>query len=163
MKLHKLPFSLALLAVVCLHKCCAIESSSSLNLDNDKWMKVSHNIEFQRNADLSMDSSTRDHATGDAINRMLSSQQSPTADSSYLYQPLDSSANYNEYQLAWYLYGFYVDCDTVKNYCSRYAMYAVVSVQSSSLNMNVSLLCQLSEISILPTCLFCSSISSMLT
>jgi hypothetical protein len=112
-------------ALVCFSSLTYI-ASASLRLDSNQWMQLSHNVAFQHNANLTIDSSTRDHATDDAINRMLSSQQSEV-DPSYTYQPIDSSADYNEYQLAWHLLGYYVDCDSVKNYCSRYAMYAVVS------------------------------------
>ena len=92
-------------------------------------MQVSSNVAFQSNQDLLIDKSMKEHATNTAIHRMVYSQQQQSfkIEPSYTYQLIDSSADYNEYQLAWHLLGFYVDCNTVQRYCTRYVMYAVVS------------------------------------
>jgi hypothetical protein len=70
-------------------------------------------------------------AIDEAINRML--EESSGANPSYVYQSIDSSADYDEYQLAWRFLGFYIDCSTTNSYgagCNRQVLYAVVSIDS---------------------------------
>lgn len=99
-------------------------ADARLNFDKHEWMQLSPTVAFQRNSDLTMERSTMGRATDDAINRMLSSsEQNP----SYKYQSIDSSATYDEYQLAWHLLGYYVDCDDSDSSCGRQVLYAVVS------------------------------------
>jgi hypothetical protein len=94
---------------------------------SNEWKQVSSSVSFQRTKTETKgaESNVLKHAEQEAIYRMLLS--SNEADPSYTYQPLDSSTEYNEYQLAWHLLGYYVDCNSAQSYCSRYAMYAVVS------------------------------------
>jgi hypothetical protein len=93
---------------------------------NEEWIQLTSRVSFQRNTAQTevTERTVLAQAEQEAMNRMLSSNE---VDPSYTYQPLDSSTEYNQYQLAWHLLGYYVDCDSVQGYCSRYAMYAVVS------------------------------------
>lgn len=96
----------------------------------NEWREISSSVSFQRFQTETQvaESSILNQAEEEAINRMLSSNE---VDPSYTYQPIDSSTEYNQYQLAWHLLGYYVDCNSAQNYCSRYAMYAVVSAVTS--------------------------------
>lgn len=97
----------------------------------NEWRDISSSVSFQRFQTETQvaESAILNQAEEEAINRMLSSSE---VDPSYTYQPIDSSTEYNQYQLAWHLLGYYVDCNSAQNYCSRYAMYAVVSGSKSS-------------------------------
>eukprot|EP00590_Aulacoseira_subarctica_P008386 CAMPEP_0172414770 /NCGR_PEP_ID=MMETSP1064-20121228/1394_1 /TAXON_ID=202472 /ORGANISM="Aulacoseira subarctica , Strain CCAP 1002/5" /LENGTH=640 /DNA_ID=CAMNT_0013151585 /DNA_START=81 /DNA_END=2003 /DNA_ORIENTATION=- len=98
--------------------------AASLRIDGNNWKQVSPSIAFQHNNDLTIDRSVIDHATDLAINRMLySSEENPT----YMYQPIDSSQSYDEYQLAWHSLGIYLDCSSENSYgtCVRQVLYAV--------------------------------------
>ena len=128
---------------------------ATMSFDRNEWMQVSPNIEFQENADLSMDSSIRLQATDEAIKRILASSSKESlsgereTNPSYLYQPRDSSVEYSEYQLAWHLLGYYMDCSYSNNGrslkedknkegegqagCKRLVLYAVVSDEITKL------------------------------
>ena len=132
---------------------------ATMSFDRNEWMQVSSKVAFQRNADLNMDSSIRHRATDEAIHRMLSSSRTESSSSeketnpSYLYQPRDSSVEYSEYQLAWHLLGYYIDCSYSNNGrslkedkegegqagCKRLVLYAVVSDEITNLNILNSL------------------------
>ncbi len=115
-------------------------AAARLTFNRNEWMSIAPNVDFQRNDDgIAMNSELLKHAADEAINRVLSSSRTKTSKAgksstkvnpSYMYQPIDSSASYSEYQLAWYLLGYYVDCGTANNYgsgCVRQVLYAVVS------------------------------------
>ncbi len=103
-----------------------VVAGSKVGTNNEEWIQLSSRVSFQRNTAPTeiTELTLLAQAEREAMNRMLSSNE---VDPSYIYQPLDSSMEYDEYQLAWHLLGYYVDCDSVQSYCSRYAMYAVVS------------------------------------
>jgi hypothetical protein len=120
MKIYKL--ALAVISLSNMNR----NADSRLSFDQHEWMQVSDNVAFQRNAELSMDRSTTNHATKEAINRMLTS--SSKTHPSYYYQSIDSSAIYDEYQLAWRVLGYYVDCSNSNSNgsgCNRQVLYAV--------------------------------------
>lgn len=98
-------------------------------LDINEWVQISPNVEFGRNRNL-VASHRYTQAEKVAYNRILSEV---SVNPSYLYQPLDSSAEYDEYQLAWRLLGFYVDCQSNGNdqSCKRQVLYEVVSNHDS--------------------------------
>jgi len=101
--------------------------AASLRINGNNWKQVSPSIAFHHNNDLMIDSSVVERATDMAINRMLySSEKNPT----YMYQPMDSSQSYDEYQLAWHSLGIYLDCSSETSYgtCVRQVLYAVVSI-----------------------------------
>ena len=101
---------------------------ASLSFGANEWQTVSPNVAFKRNNDrTSMESSAMRRAADNAINRILSSKD---LNPSYMYQNLDSSVEYDEYQLAWHLLGYYVDCSATNSYgsgCPRQVLYAAVS------------------------------------
>ncbi len=109
-----------------------------LSVNSDGWLQLSPNLSFQRNTDLASSSSSMEnpkitnHATDQAINRMLKKSKSSLKNNptpSYMYQSIDSDAIYDDFQLAWRLLGFYVDCNTPNSYgsgCNRQVLYAVV-------------------------------------
>jgi hypothetical protein len=98
-----------------------------VSYSKDGWVDVSPNVAFQRHAEVSLGSPAIDAAIDEAISRMLASS---SANPSYMYQSIDSSASYDEFQLAWRLLGFYTDCNATNSYgagCNRQVLYAVVS------------------------------------
>jgi hypothetical protein len=101
---------------------------SLLSSGRHEWQQMSANVAFQPHRDRqSINSSKMVRAAESAINRMLLSKN---MNPSYAYQTLDSSAEYDEYQLAWHLLGYYVDCESTNSYgsgCPRQVLYAVVS------------------------------------
>lgn len=102
-----------------------------LTNNRDGWKKISPNVAFHRNTELSLENPFMNAATDEAISRML--EESSAENPSYNYQSIDSSANYDEYQLSWRLLGFYIDCSTTNSYgagCNRQVLYAVVSLES---------------------------------
>ncbi len=120
-----------------------------LKLDKTEWIPVAPNVEFQRNDDAQvlLNNDVLNHATNEAINRILSNSKSTSkaADKSteinpfYTYQPIDSGASYSEYQLGWYLLGYYIDCGTQNSYgsgCVRQVLYAVVSYHNPTMLAN---------------------------
>ena len=97
--------------------------TARINVDNNAWLQVSPNVAFQRNADLT-DSAIIDKAADEAIHRMLST---PT---SYKHGLQSTGTEWNSYQLAWRLLGYYIDCNANDDgdgaECVRVVMYAVV-------------------------------------
>lgn len=123
-----------------------------LKLDKNEWIPVAPNLEFQRNDDAQalLNKDLLNHATNEAINRILSNSKSTSKAEDmtteinpfYTYQPIDSGASYSEYQLAWYLLGYYIDCGTQNSYgsgCVRQALYAVVSHHNPTMLANCCL------------------------
>lgn len=98
-------------------------------IDINEWEQLSPNVEFRRNRNL-VGSHRYTQAEKVAYNRILSEV---SVNPSYLHQPLDSNADYDEYQLAWRLLGFYVDCESNGNdqSCKRQVLYEVVSGHDS--------------------------------
>jgi hypothetical protein len=108
------------------------------------WVKVSHNIAFHRSDNLVSDNRLKmkmDHATNEAVRRLLDNGVSP-----YENGMQNSGTYWSSYQLAWRLLGYYVDCNQKGNQdkksrdlkkedegnggCTRYVMYAVVRFYS---------------------------------
>jgi len=119
MKISRLPFFL-----VCFIS-LTDKVASRLSFDGHGWVKLSNNVAFQSNPDLSMDRAMMTDATNEAIDRLLASSGT---NPSYAYQSIDSSISYDDYQLAWRLIGFYVDCNTTNSHgdgCSRNVLYGV--------------------------------------
>lgn len=92
-----------------------------------EWQQLSANVAFQPNRkETLINNNEMINAAENAIDRMLFSKN---MNPSYMHQTLDSSAEYDEYQLAWHLLGYYVDCESSNSYgsgCPRQVLYAVV-------------------------------------
>jgi hypothetical protein len=139
-----------------------INAMHGVDVDNrSPWLKISHNVAFQRSADLrNEDKFEMDHATNEAIHRLLGSSQKSTNKtfgvSPYDNGMLNSGTYWSSYQLAWRLLGYYVDCnqnesqdhkirnlkqeDEGNSACTRYVMYAVVSLSCGNSFMLTCLL-----------------------
>jgi hypothetical protein len=113
------------------------------------WVKVSHNIAFQRSDNLISDDRLKmkmDYATNEAVRRLMDKSKK-SANHSFGVSPYEngmqnSGIYWSSYQLAWRLLGYYVDCNQKGNQdkknrdlkkedegnggCTRYVMYAVV-------------------------------------
>jgi hypothetical protein len=144
-----------------------ITAIRDVDVDNTSpWLKISHKVAFQRSADVrNEDKFKMDHATNEAIHRLLGSSQKSTNKtfgvSPYDNGMLNSGTYWSSYQLAWRLLGYYVDCnqnesqdhknrnlkkeDEGNNACTRYVMYAVVSFSCGNSFMLTRLLTSLED------------------
>jgi hypothetical protein len=112
------------LTLLSFHNLISFHVGAGVNFYSNEWVQISPHVEFQRYGDYS---SPRNQAAEDtACNRILSEA---SINPSYIHQPLDSAADYDEYQLAWRLLGFYIDCQSSGNdgACKRQVLYEVVS------------------------------------
>lgn len=132
-------------------------SGIDINIDSP-WTKISDNVAFQQNTNInSADKKGIDNAAEEAIHRFLGSQKTgQTTDfgvSPYENGMLSTGTEWNSYQLAWRLLGYYVDCNQNGNKknrnlkddggggdaCTRYVMYAVVSGRISPYLLSILL------------------------
>ncbi len=109
---------------------CLIWMSVGSHANVREWVQISPHVEYRRNSNLDGSQRYAQQAEKVAYNRILSEA---SVNPSYLHQPLDSSADYDEYQLAWRLLGFYVDCESSgsNGACKRQVLYEVVSGHDS--------------------------------
>jgi hypothetical protein len=105
----------------------AAKSVDSISNKNG-WTQLSETISFQPNQDLETKHDVNqktmiDEATSHAYKRMLSST------TAYAHSLQYSEEEFDAYQIAWHLLGFYVDCNYQNDggSCRRIVMFAAVS------------------------------------
>ena len=128
----------------------ALSTADAADFDySSPWVKVSHNIAFQRSDNLRSDETLKmkmDHAANEAVRR-LTDNNKKSANRTFGISPYEngmqnSGTYWSSYQLAWRLLGYYLDCsqkgdqdkknrhlkkeDEGNGGCTRYVMYAVV-------------------------------------